>query len=158
MENEGWAAPTSTRSAENDTPASHSADKLEWTSHLLSEYPAKGVILMAVTILLCILVWLMFEHWLYVSVAAAVLFLSTMRYYFPVSYKLDGEGVRRRYLGREKFRPWSDFRNIYIHPDGVFLSPFEKPSRLDAFRGLYLNCGPGRDQAVAYIKEKLNIA
>jgi hypothetical protein len=130
---------------------------LEWSSHLMSQHPAKGVILAAITALLCVLIWIVFEQWLYVALSAVILFLSTMRFYFPVRYRLDSDGVRRWYLGREKFRPWSDFRNVYVHPDGMFLAPFEKPSRLDAFRGLYLNYNESKDEIVAYAKERLNL-
>lgn len=131
---------------------------MEWSSHLISQNPAKGAILMVITVLVCALMWVMFEHWLYAVIAAVVLFLSTMKYYFPVRYRLDGDGVRRWYLGFEKFRPWSDFRNIYVHDDGVFLAPFEKPSRLDAFRGLYVTYGRNKDEVVAYARRKLNLA
>jgi hypothetical protein len=61
-----------------------SADRaIEWTSHLIAERPVKGVALLAITVLLCILVQVVFEHWLYVVVAAVILFFSTMRFYFP---------------------------------------------------------------------------
>jgi hypothetical protein len=73
---------------------------LEWSSHLISQHPAKGVILAAITALLCVFVWIVFEDWLYVALSAVILFLSTMRFYFPVRYRLDSDGVRRWYLGR----------------------------------------------------------
>jgi hypothetical protein len=134
------------------------SSSLEWSSHLISQYPAKGVILIAITVLFTILMWILFEHWLYPVISAVVLFLSTMRYYFPVRYRLGEDGVRRWFLGFEKFRPWTDFRNVYVHKDGLFLAPFEKPSRLDAFRGLGINFGQNRDSIVAFVREKLNLA
>ena len=134
------------------------SSSLEWSSHLMSQYPAKGIILVAVTALFCALMWILFEHWLYGVLTAVLLFLATMKFYFPVRYRLDGEGVRRWYIGFEKFRPWSDFRNVYVHRDGLFLAPFEKPSRLDSFRGLYLNYRDNKDEVVAFTKKSLNLA
>ena len=131
---------------------------LEWSSHLMSQYPAKGAVLAIVTALFCVLVWILFEHWLYAGLSAVVLFVSTMRFYFPVRYRLDEDGVRRWYIGFEKFRPWSDFRNVYVHRDGLFLAPFEKPSRLDSFRGLYLTYRDNREEVVAFARKRLNLA
>lgn len=127
---------------------------VEWTSYPLARHPVRGAILIAICILFCVGTWMWFEHWVFVSVAVAVLFLSTMRYYFPTRYRLDGEGVRSWFIGLAKFRPWSDFRNVYVHKDGMFLAPFEKPSRLDAFRGIYIRFGANRDEAVAFAKEQ----
>lgn len=134
------------------------SSSLEWSSHLMSQYPAKGVILAIVTVLFCVLMWILFEHWLYPVLTAIILFLSTMKFYFPMRYRLDADGVRRWHVGFEKFRPWSDFRNIYVHRDGLFLAPFEKPSRLDSFRGLYLTYRDNRDEVVAFARKRLNLA
>lgn len=134
------------------------SSSLEWSSHLMSQYPAKGVILAIVTVLFCVLMWILFEHWLYPVLTAIILFLSTMKFYFPMRYRLDADGVRRWHAGFEKFRPWSDFRNIYVHRDGLFLAPFEKPSRLDSFRGLYLTYRDNRDEVVAFARKRLNLA
>ncbi len=133
-------------------------ESLEWTSHLLARNPARGMIPIAITVLFCVVVWFTFEIWLYVVLSGVVLFFSMARFYFPVRYRLDGEGVRVRFLGREKFRPWSDFRNVYVHADGLFLAPFEQPSRLDAFRGTGLNFGENRDEVVSFVKKRLKLA
>jgi hypothetical protein len=112
----------------------------------------------AITVLFCVTVWFTFEIWLYVVLSGVVLFFSMARFYFPVHYRLDDEGVRIRFLGREKARPWSDFRNVYVHRDGIYLAPFEQPSRLDAFRGLGLNFGENGDEVVSFVKKRLRLA
>jgi hypothetical protein len=63
-----------------------------------------------------------------------------------------------RYQGREKFRPWSDFRNVYVHSDGIFLAPFKEPSRLDGFRGLYVAFRENGDEIVQFTRKRLNLA
>lgn len=133
-------------------------ESLEWTTHLLARNPARGMIPIAVTVLFCVMVWLTFQIWLYVVLSGVVLFFSMARFYFPVYYKLDNEGVKTRFLGREKSRPWSDFRNVYMHKDGMFLAPFEKPSRLDAFRGIGLNFAGNRDEVISFVRKRLNFA
>ena len=44
-------------------------------------------------------------------------------------------------------RPWTAFRNLYPHAMGVHLSPFDRPSALDPFRGLFLRYAPGMGPA-----------
>ena len=63
-----------------------------------------------------------------------VLFGATFTYFLPTRYRIDQAGVR---AGRTK-RTWVEIRNVYLHKDGAFLSPFPRPSRLDPFRGVHL--------------------
>ncbi len=128
---------------------------VEWTSHPVARHQLKGAILLLITLLCCCGVWLWLEHWFYAAFSGVVLFLSTMRYYFPTQYRLDAEGVRAGFLGTSKLRPWSDFKNVYVHETAVFLAPFGKPSRLDAFRGMWIVLGANKDEAVAYVKERV---
>jgi hypothetical protein len=150
--------PGETSNAEQQTGKPDTTGRtIEWTTHLLARNPVKGLIPMAVTVFFCIMVWLAFEIWLYVVLSGVVLFLSMARFYLPVRYRLDGEGVRIRFFGREKFRPWSDFKNVYVHRDGIFLAPFEEPSRLDAFRGVGLNYNENKDEVVSFVKTRLRL-
>jgi len=132
--------------------------KIEWHCHLIARDGLKGAIPIIITVLFCICVWGALEAWYWVALSAAVLFFSMFKYYFPVHYMLNDAGVTTRFMGRTKLRPWSDFRNLYMQKYGVFLAPYEKPSRLDAFRGLGLNCPDNKDEVAAYAMEKLNIA
>jgi hypothetical protein len=64
------------------------------------------------------------------------------RYFIRTYYRLHAGGITARALGRTLERPWATVRGVYPHKDGVFLSPFDAPSRLDSFRGMYLRYGP----------------
>ncbi len=76
---------------------------------------------------------------LYWGILAFVLLLgANLSFVTPTRYELTDEGVTvHRFWGRIHY-PWSRFRRVVQDRNGVFLSPFARPSRLDAFRGLYL--------------------
>lgn len=79
-----------------------------------------------------------FEAAGYGLLALGVLGASLSPYFFPTHYLLDEQGVQIRRLGRRQQRPWSQFRRADLHPDGIFLSPLPRASRLDGFRGCFL--------------------
>ncbi len=76
---------------------------------------------------------------LYWGLLAAVLLLgANLSFLTPTRYELTPhEVVVHRFWGRIRY-PWHRFRRVEMDQNGVFLSPFARPSRLDAFRGLYL--------------------
>jgi hypothetical protein len=89
-----------------------------------------------------------------------LLFSMTAPIFIPARYKLDAEGVMVRFLGAPGFRKWAHYRNYYVHDTGVHMTTMPKPSRLDPFRGHYLQYGvPGsqgeRALVVPFIKEHL---
>jgi hypothetical protein len=56
----------------------------------------------------------------------------------PTHCRVDGEGVGRAgVLGWER-RRWEQLRRARVGAGGLLVSPFERPSRLDRFRGLFL--------------------
>ena len=51
---------------------------------------------------------------------------------------------------------WSDFRSFYADRNGVLLSPFARPSRLENFRGVYVRFGrSNRDEIRDFIRRKV---
>jgi len=52
-------------------------------------------------------------------------------------------------------RPWSEMRRATADATGVFLSPFEGRSWLEAYRGLRLLYGGNRDQVLAFVAARL---
>ena len=84
--------------------------------------------------------WYGLDGALYGAVTLAVLLASVTRYLLPTRFALTDEGVSSSHLFRTQLRKWSEFRRLDRHADGLFLSPFVIPSRLDSFRGIFLPC------------------
>lgn len=132
------------RSAAGHGPATGAATStpvIAWRTHPLVEEPARRTILLAGAILgFGVVAGMTLVSPVLGGVSVVVLTVSVSRYWAPTQVQLDAAGVHIRHLGRVRNRPWSDFGRLSMHGDGIFLGPFRRPSRLDAFRGVFLRC------------------
>ena len=110
-----------------------------WVSHPLREEPvAKSVALAVVILGVSLIVGMSFQSGAFAFVALALLVVAMARYFFATRYVLDEAGVGISHLGVRRHYAWAQFRRVARHPNGVFLSTFAKPHRLDPFRGQFL--------------------
>ena len=88
---------------------------------------------------------------------AAPLFVlvSVSSYLLPTHYRLTRDAIEVRSLGVVRARPWSEMKRFEEDGAGLFLSPFEKRSWLDAYRGVRLALGGNRDQVVAFVQARV---
>ena len=129
------------------------ADVLRWEDHpLRSESPARSAALAGLIAASAVAAAVGFGHWFYGAFSLAVLTLSVSRYFFPTHYQLDGAGVASYHLGIGRSRRWDEFRRVDERADGLFLSPFARPRRLDAFRGVFLRCHQNREEVVYFVR------
>jgi len=82
--------------------------------------------------------------------------LSLARYYFPTHYRLSEKGVTIKTPTQTISKQWSEYRSFYPDKNGVLLSPFAEPSRLENFRGIYLMYGGKREQIISYINRYIS--
>jgi hypothetical protein len=125
-----------------------------WKVHPLADEPwLKSAALVLLVCAVSAAAGLSFEGWLYGAVSLAALAASLSRYLLPTHYALDESQLRIRHLGRQQQRPWQQCRRADVHDDGVFLSPFARPHRLDPFRGCFLRFGRNRDAVLRFVRE-----
>lgn len=98
---------------------------------------------------------LAFETPAFGFLTAVLLTASMSRYFAPTRYALLQEHVLIAHLGARRTTPWCRFRRRAVLPDGVFLSPFARPHRLDPFRGCFLRFHDNRDEVIAYVETRL---
>ena len=126
---------------------------LSWKAHpLIDESRPRSTLLCALIAGCSIAAALSFEGLAYGLIALVVLILSLSRYLLPTRYSLDEKGVEITHLGRRQERPWTQFRRLDIHEDGIFLSPFTRTSRLDSFRGYFLRFGPEKNSIIDFAR------
>ena len=131
-------------------PESSLSERISWRSWPLVDDGRRAYALVAIIAGVSLGVGLSFESAPWGLFSAVMLLVFTGRYFVPTTYTLDAGGVRARFLGRETRRAWSGVRALYKHADGVHLSPFARPSRLDPFRGLFLRFTGNRDEVLAF--------
>jgi len=89
------------------------------------------------------------------AVALAVFFAligATRDFFFPLTYTLDHLGASVRGAGIDQAIPWDKVRTVYRDGSGLKLSPLARPSRLEAYRGVYLRWGSNREQVETLVR------
>jgi hypothetical protein len=90
------------------------------------------------------------------AVAGPAFVLASLgSFLFPSRYLLTSETLEVRTAGVARVRPWSEVRRMEVDAAGVFLSPFERPTWLEAYRGVRLAFGGNRDQVLAFVEARL---
>lgn len=113
-------------------------ERIAWTVHPLRRSLAVASGLACFTAGLPVLLYMDTQDPVLALTALGVLLLSLRTFYLPTRYVLDPEGVTVACFPFRVHRPWSAFRGWQEAEGALRLTPFEKPSRLDPFRGVLL--------------------
>ncbi len=87
------------------------------------------------------------------ALAATALVISLWRFYLPVMFEVNADGVHQWVLGRHRQTAWESIQRIEILEDGVLLLPAVEGCALDALRGLYLPWVDHRDEVLAGVRQ-----
>ncbi len=132
-------------------------ETLEWSVWPARERPwAAGVLLASLAVLGALIALGTGDRVLGVAAPAFVL-VSVGSFISRTRYRLTSESIEVKALGVSRARPWGEMRRATVDRNGVFLSPFEKRSWLEAYRGVRLPFGGNRDQVVAFVETKLPV-
>ena len=124
-----------------------------WTSHpLREESPVKSALLILFILALSAAAGASFGHLIYGLLTFGILAGCMSRYFVPTLYECDAEGLSMAHLGSRRRMAWEAVGRVVPFPDGVFLSPFEQPCRMDRFQGHFVRCRRNPD-AVGRIQE-----
>ena len=128
---------------------------LKWRSH-----PFKIKILTSFLVILCLLaVWISVYLTTFSVLMTAVSFIILLGalspFFLPTDYELTSDKIKVRFFFSQREKEWSFYRSFYVDKNGVLLSPFEKPSRLENFRGMYIRFGQNKNQVVKFVSSKI---
>jgi hypothetical protein len=143
--------------AEIPPPEEESGECLEWTCHPVKRNPWKSVAVSALILFFAILVWIGTESRLFTSLSIVILLLSLSKFYLPTGYKLTEKRIYVKSLTQTLVKEWKIYRSFYPDKNGVLLSTFAEPSRLENFRGLYLLFENNRDQVVEFVRNRMTL-
>lgn len=126
-----------------------------WKVHPLRENWTRSTLLLLFLLSLYSSIYWLFQSVSVALLSAIVVTSSLYRYFVPFRYELyEHQLVVTAPLYRLT-KPWDTFRSFYIDKNGVLLSPFAKPSRLENFRGVYVRFGANRAEVLDFIKDKI---
>lgn len=124
---------------------------LTWRVHLARRRPRQAAAVAAFVIGTAALAAYAFGSPFYGVLAIVLLTASVGDYLFPLSFTLSESGVEARGLIHRRRMTWNQVRRVLRDDLGVKLSPLPRPSRLDAFRGIYLWFDGNAEEVLAAI-------
>lgn len=130
--------------------------ELSWTVHPVRRRPVVSILVTAFIILVTAAVFYTTDSRVFGVLALVVMLLSLAKFYFPTRYGFDSEGVTIGTTTQSIRKQWSQYRSYYPDKNGVLLSPFSEPSRLENFRGLYIMTERDkREEVIRYVEEHI---
>ena len=125
---------------------------------MLLDQPVKGVLASLIIILISLLVHLNFME-IYLTVLSLVFLVGSLsKFFFPVTYSFYDDYFEIRGLILPHRRPWSEFKRIVKFQDGVLLSPFLQPTRLDNYRSMFVRYKNNQDSVLEFLSTRINSA
>jgi len=114
-------------------------------------------ILTTVFLVICvILVWLIAKSIFMTILSVVILFGSLAGFYTRTRYRLyDSYLTVKTPLSTLK-KEWTQYRSFYPDNNGVLLSPFTRPTRMENFRGLYVKFAGNKEQVMAIVRSKIS--
>jgi len=126
-------------------------DLVDWSCHPVKRRPLFSTTITLFVLLLIALVYNTTQSVFFGLLAFVIMFVSLAKFYFPTKYLLDEKGVTVKTTTHTLHKNWSDFRSAYPDKNGVLLSPFAEPSRLENFRGLYIMFNNNGAEVTAFV-------
>ena len=130
---------------------------LSWTTHPIKKRPLVAVLVSVFILLVSIMVFAITASKWFTALALIVLFGSVAKFYLPTRFRLTEEYVIVKSSTQTIAKRWSDIRSYYVDKNGILLSPFAEPSRLENFRGLYLIANDNKNEIETFIKQRINL-
>ncbi|MBD3234906.1 MAG: hypothetical protein GF315_14375 [candidate division Zixibacteria bacterium] len=134
-----------------ETNRNSNDNAVAWVNHPAAVSRKRTLIVSIFLLIIFATVYLTTHSPLLTVVAVIIMVGSLSSFYVPTKYTMNQDGVEIRSFSGIKTYNWSRFRSFYPDSNGVFLSPFVKPSRLENFRGVYLRFSDNRDEVMDFV-------
>ncbi len=132
-----------------------SDDILRWRSHPFKRNTKTSIFVIGFLILCWLFIYLSTQSILFLVISVVILLGALSSFFLPTEYELSSDKIKVKFFFSEKQKGWGHYRSFYADKNGVLLSPFDKPSRLENFRGFYLRFEKNKDEVVAFLKSKI---
>jgi len=131
---------------------------VRWRSWPLGEHLVWATVVLAGLAAVAAVVYLRTERVYLAAMATAAVATCGWRFFLPVTFELNADGVNQWVFGRHRRVRWHQVRRHRIYSAGVLLLAHEKPSPIDVLWGLFLPWGRRRDEVMAQIEYYLDPA
>jgi len=140
-------------------PAGHPPDIIvRWRVHLARRRPARAVAAVLIVLGVAAAAYGIWAHPIAAALAGLLVFASVAEFLLPIHYCITPEGISCRNLLSARYLKWAEIKRCYHDAHGIKLSPLPRPSRLEAYRGVYLWLGDEADVVTAAVRRYLQEA
>lgn len=132
-------------------------ESLKWRIYLAKREPKKALLVVIVSLVAGFGGAVFTGSFLMFIVGTLVVFLGTADFMLPVSFEVGVKGAKSRCGLSVTEISWEKVKRVIQGEDGIKLSPLEEPSRLSAFRGVYLRTDGNQQEIlerISYWREK----
>lgn len=134
------------------------ATGLTWRVHLARQQPQRAAAAAAMIALATVAAGVALGNFFWPLLVCLCLTASLHDFFLPMRYAVTEAGVEARGWLSHHALEWERVRRFYVLPDGVKVSPLAGPSRLEAYRGVFLRCtGEVQDRVVETLRMKLDV-
>lgn len=127
-------------------------ESLNWVAHPAAVRRKAAILTLLLFWIILLVVYYLSHSVLMVLVAVLIFSGALSTFFFPTRYEINKEKVRIKYLVNSVEKELSMFRSFYPDKNGVLLSPFTRPSRLENFRGIYLRYHQNKTEVDDFVK------
>ena len=128
---------------------------LRWRSHPFATKKLTSLLVVLCLLAVWVSVYLTTFSLTLTLVSIFILLGALCPFFLPTDYELTSDKVKVRFFFSQKEKNWSFYRSFYVDKNGVLLSPFERPSRLENFRGIYVRFDRNKDEVVEFVSSKV---
>ena len=125
---------------------------VEWTCHPMRRRPWVTIAVTLFIIVMGLVVYFATFSNAFTVLTLVILYASLAKFYFPTRYRMSERGIQVKTMTQTLVKNWSMYRSFYPDKNGVLLSPFTRPTRLENFRGLYVMYDKNRDEVVEFVR------
>ena len=127
--------------------------RLAWRGHRLREEPTRVPQIAGAYAASVFVWWLVLPQPLLLSVPLLCLTVALNDFLFPMQFRLTDKGAHVDGGLTHLFIAWADVRRATTGKDGVYLSPFAKSTRLEAFRGVRLRFAGNAEVVLSVVRQ-----
>jgi len=127
---------------QENTQEQQTPELLRWQVHPARESGLKALLLCLFLLAVLCAVQVVYQKVFWTVLSALLLTSSLAGFFLPTRYEMDSSGVTVSRLWFRHHQRWDRFRSFCIDKRGVLLSPFDRPNRLENYRGSFLLVHP----------------
>jgi hypothetical protein len=128
---------------------------IRWSTHPVKRSTKISVLVILFLFVVWFLVYLTTFSLLLTILSVVIMLGSLSPFFLPTYYELDNKKVKVKFFFNTKEKEWNMFRSFYVDRNGVLLSPFDRPSKLENFRGLYVRFNQNKEEVVDFVRSKI---